>query len=157
MEWDKRRMTGRGKFDVVDTDLESDVPDGKLIFSYLLFDSIARTQFKFLLCLLKEWNDWCFLIWIDCEVHLRFNYNVWSIVKNVVGDGALTNKSAFLEMGKWKIGRGCSFLFTSTWLQKKYSFSFFEMHEKSSHQPKKVLIGFDEEVSYKFLKFTISK
>lgn len=157
MEWDKRRMTWRGKVDVGDTELECDVPDGNathiLIFVIRLYRKNAIQVFAIFAgkngasgVLLSE-------LIVKCICAL---YKVGAIVKNVVGDGASKNKSAFLEMGvSGKLEGGAHFILHPLDSKNKIYFLVDPPHllkctKNQVTNRKKVLILFDEEVSYKF-------
>ena len=113
MEWDRRREKWRGKVDIGDTEIECDLPDGSATHVLLFVVRLYKKNGIQIFAVFAVRNGATGLVLseliIKCILAL---YKVGAIVKSVVGDGATTNKAAFLQLGvSGKLEGGKHFIF----------------------------------------------
>ena len=155
MEWDKRRMTWRGKVDVGDTEVECDVPNGNathvLLFMIRLYCKNAVQIIG--VYAVKNGASGLLLSKLITNCILAL-YKVGAIVKSIVGDGASTNKSAYLHFGvSGKLNGGKHFMLhpADERIKTRIYFLFDPPHllkctKNHLTNHKKVMIVFDKEV-----------
>ena len=153
LDWDRRRMVWRGKVDIGDTEVECDVPDGNathvLVFAIRIYRQNGVQVFAIFAMKNGANGELLSELVLKCVMAL---YKVGAIVKNVVGDGASTNKAAFLELGvSGKLNGGKHFIFHPLDSKIKIYFMIDPPHllkcnKNKVTNHKKVLIVLDEKV-----------
>lgn len=155
MEWDRRKMVWRGRVDYGDTELQCDVPDGNATHILVLVVRLYRKSGiqVFATFAVKNGANGTVLseIIVKCIMAL---YKCGAIVKNVVGDGASSNKSAYLHLGvSGKLDDGNHFILHPLDSRVKIYFLVDPPHllkcsKNHLTNHKKVLIAFDEKVNF---------
>ena len=153
MEWDRRREKWRGKVDIGDTEIECDLPDGSATHVLLFVVRLYKKNGIQIFAVFAVRNGATGLVLseliIKCILAL---YKVGAIVKSVVGDGATTNKAAFLQLGvSGKLEGGKHFIFHPLDGKIKIYFLFDPPHllkctKNHLTNHRKILIVFDREV-----------
>ncbi len=156
MEWDRRRKVWRGKVDIGDTEIECDVPDGiathVLVFIIRLYRKNGIQVFAVFAVKNGATGKVLSELIMKCILAL---YKVGAIVKSVVGDGASTNKSAYLEFGvSGKLDGGKHFILHPLDARIKIYFLVDPPHllkcsKNHLTNHRKVMIVFDKEVNIK--------